>query len=330
MRVGIHGRNDTEWQEDFDFYVIQEARIEAVKMMGHTSPGVFYRLKKENHNIELITRLYDVRFGVDSYPSAVDFANRQTAIMAAVKDFCTKFEIHNEPNHPARYEGWGITDEDANDFNDWFLEVYRRIKEAHPWASLGFPGLAIPHRDLEWAEICRPAIEQADWLGVHCYWQTPPGQEENHLADAWGLRFKAYHEMFPNKRIEITECGNSNAQANPPIAISEGRLARQTVEYYAKCAEYDYVNAVCFFILSSPDPSWESFAWRDEHGRLKPVIRVVRDYKRPAPIKKPTAPPAVASDVELSVNSLVSRLRQLEQRITELEAALSRVKHTNG
>ncbi len=66
-------------------------------------------------------------------------------VMADLKPYCTKFHIHNEPNHRDRYEGWSPTDDDARDFNAWFLDVYRRLKEAHPWASIGFPGLALPH-----------------------------------------------------------------------------------------------------------------------------------------------------------------------------------------
>jgi hypothetical protein len=100
-------------------------------------------------------------------------------VMANLKPYCTKFHVCNEPNHVERYEGWGPTDDDARSFNAWFQETYRRLKDAHPWASIGFPGLALgehSHRERTWLKLCRPAVEMADWLGVHCYWQTPPGQ----------------------------------------------------------------------------------------------------------------------------------------------------------
>ena len=132
--------------------------------------------------------------------------------------------------------------------NAWFLRVYEILKYYCSWAQLGFPGLAIPHRDLEWIDICRQAVEKADWLGVHCYWQTPRGQERNHLVNAWGLRFKYYHERFPNKIIELTEVGNSNVQNNIPF--TEESHAQEFTEYLTECFKYPYLNSASFFILS--------------------------------------------------------------------------------
>ncbi len=282
-RVGLHGRNNITFAE-VDYQAIRAANIETLKMMGQTSPAVFQRIKTENPDIEFITRLYDDRFGVDKHPTPEEFVARQVPIMSALQPYCTKFEVHNEPNHQMRYEGWGQEDRHAEAFNNWFLQVYALIKQALPWTQLGFPGLAIPHRDLEWIKICRPAIERADWLGVHCYWQTPPGQERNHLNDAWGLRFKYYHQEFPQKIIDITECGNSNIQANPPIEISEAALAQQFVEYYQELFRYPYLNSASFFLLSSQDPTWDFFAWRSENGRVKPVVSAVGKMPRPTRI----------------------------------------------
>ncbi|MFQ5613743.1 MAG: N-acetylmuramoyl-L-alanine amidase [Anaerolineae bacterium] len=279
-RVGLHGRNNVDFEE-LDYQAIRDAKIETLKMMGQTKVEVFRKIKEDKPGIEFITRLYDPRFGEDTHPSPQEFAEGQVPVMNALRPYCLKFEIHNEPNHRDRYEGWGQEDSHARDFNQWFLRVYDLLKNACPWASLGFPGLAIPHRDLEWADICRPAIERADWLGVHCYWQTPPGQENNHLDDFWGLRFKSYHERFPDKIQEITECGNSNIQANPPIPISEEDLAAQYVEYFQELFKYPYINSASFFMLSSQDSTWEFFAWRTESGRLKPVVEAVGNMPRP-------------------------------------------------
>ena len=279
-RVGLHGRNNVTFDE-IDYQVIHTANIETLKMMGQTQATVFKRLKQENPNIELITRLYDDRFGVNKRPTPQEFAEKQLPIMRALQPYCAKFEVHNEPNHLQGYEGWGQEDYHAQDFNRWFLRVYDLLKNALPWALLGFPGLAIPHRDLQWIEICRPAVERADWLGVHCYWQTPPGQGKNHLVDFWGLRFKYYRQKFPRKILDITECGNSNIQADPPIAISEDSLARQYVEYYQEVFKYPYLNSASFFLLSSQDPTWDFFAWRSESGRVKPVVQQVKQMSRP-------------------------------------------------
>jgi hypothetical protein len=278
-RVGVHGRNDTEFYEA-DYNAIREAKIEVLKMMSHTQVEHFKNLQAQNPGLEFITRLYDEgNFGVHGHPHPEDFAQRMIRAMNQLQPYCAKFEIHNEPNHMDRIEGWGDTDEDARNFNTWFLRVYDVLKRQCPWAQLGFPGLAIPHRDLEWTDLCRPAIEQADWLGVHCYWQTPRGQEHNHLANAWGLRFKYYHERFPNKIIELTEVGNSNVQNNIPF--TEESHAQEFTEYLTECFKYPYLNSASFFILSSADPSWDGFAWRSENGRPHQVIQAVGKMTRP-------------------------------------------------
>ncbi|MBN1991269.1 MAG: N-acetylmuramoyl-L-alanine amidase [Anaerolineae bacterium] len=278
-RIGLHGRNDTGFHEA-DYRAVREAKIETLKMMSHTRPEVFKKLHAQNPGLEFITRLYDENnFDVHRHPNPEDFARRMIPQMMALQPYCAKFEVHNEPNHLDRIEGWGQTDEDARDFNAWFLRVYEIIKHYCPWAQLGFPGLAIPHRDIEWIDLCRPAIEQADWLGVHCYWQTPPGQERNHLLPAWGLRFTHYHQRYPTKIIELTEVGNSNVQNKIPF--TEASHAKEFTEYLTECFKYPYINSASFFILSSSDRSWDGFTWRSEDGRLHQVVQAVQQMTRP-------------------------------------------------
>lgn len=276
-RVGLHGRNH-ELFEEVDYQVVREARIETLKMMSQTRPDVFERLMEENSDIELIVRLWDDRMGVDHHPTPEQFVERTVPIMQGLRSFATKFEIHNEPNHLHRYEGWGQEDDDARDFNRWYQRVFRLLKQHCSWAELGFPGLAIPHRDLEWVEICRPSVEMSDFLGVHCYWQTTAQEPRNHLADFWGLRFKYYHEKFPDKVIDLLEVGNSNAQNGLPVNDQE--IAQQFVEYFQELFKYPYINSASPFIMSSPDPTWDSFAWRKTSGEIKPVVRAVRDMPR--------------------------------------------------
>jgi len=280
-RVGVHGRNHEHFEE-VDYGMVREARIETVKMMSQTHPDVFERLKEENPGIEFIVRLWDDRMGVGQHPTPEQFVERMQPIMKRLRPFATKFEIHNEPNHLHRYEGWGQDDADARDFNAWYQRVFRLLKQSVPWALLGFPGLAIPHRDLEWVEICRPSVEMSDFLGVHCYWQTTPQEPRNHLADFWGLRFKYYHDKFPKMVMDLLEAGNSNAQSGLPVNDKE--IAQQYVEYFQELFKYPYINSASPFIMSSADPTWDSFAWRKASGEVKPVVAALRDMPRP-PLK---------------------------------------------
>ena len=290
-RIGVHGRNDHGFTED-DFRVIRESGVEAVKMMSQTEPAVFGRIKQISPDIEIITRLYDDRIG-HGHPTPAEFVERMAPVMAALQPYCAKYQIANEPNHVQRYEGWGPDDDDARNFNQWFLETYRLLKQACPWASLGFPGLAIPdfaHRDRAWLEICRPAIERADWLGVHCYWQTPPDRPSVMLDEHFGLTFKHYHRQYPDKTLEILECGNSNVH-NPQWPISEDDIAREYVAWLQEVFNHAYINSASFFLLSSPDrASWDFFSWRTENNFVKPVVHAIGRMHRPPRQPAPDAP----------------------------------------
>jgi len=287
-RVGVHGRNDYQYHgRDFD--LIREARIEAIKMMSFNPPDVFHRLRDVNPDLYFIVRLYDDRINVGYHPTPAEFTDKFVPIMRQLQPYATKFEVHNEPNHLQKIEGWGQEDHYAHDFNAWFLEVYDRLKQACPWASLGFPGLAIPHRDLEWVEICRPAVKRADWLGVHCYWQNPSFTEGNHMADFWGLRFRYYHEKFPDQQIEITEFGNSNGQSGYPV--DPHKIAQEYADYYQELFKYPYLLSASAFILSAPQTEWQIFVWRQENGHFQPIVTALRDMQRPALAPSPTVEP---------------------------------------
>lgn len=337
-RVGVHARNDVVFH-DPDYAIIRDAKIETIKMMSQSSVDVFKRLKQEHSDIELITRLYDDRFGKHGHPSPEEFAQRMVPIMKQLQPYSIKYEVHNEPNHLHRIEGWGETDDDARDFNQWFLRTYDILKSQCPWAQLGYPGLAIPHRDLEWVEVTRPAVEKSDWLGVHCYWQTPPDQMHNHLADFWGLRFKYYHEKFPDKIMDLTEVGNSNVQNHIPFT-REGH-AREFTEYLTECFKYPYINSAAFFIMSSPDPTWDGFCWRNESGEVYPITWAIKDMPRPhwVPAKvaapaQPVAQPAEQADALVTAppaqQAPAIDVTQLQQERELLQLQLDQVLVTNA
>jgi N-acetyl-anhydromuramyl-L-alanine amidase AmpD len=265
---------------------VREARIETLKMMSFTDPGVFDRLRRENAStsggIEFIVRLYDDRLRRDSRPSPADFVAKMTPIIKRLRPYTAMFEIHNEPNHVAGIEGWGASDADARAFRDWYMKVLPALKKACPWAKFGFPGLALnhPHRDLAWLDICRKAVLASDWLGCHTYWQYG-----NMMKDDWGLRFKLYHQRFPNKPIEITEFGNSTPD------LPRDKIAQQYAQYYQELNKYPYLGSASAFIASSPDPTWALFVWLKEGGEMLPVVHAVRDMPRKA-VNIPAPPPA--------------------------------------
>ncbi len=270
--VGLNARNSQQFTEP-DYALIGRAGIETLKMMSHTSVLVLDRLRRQYPGLEFIVRLFDDRIGHGSYPQPGQFVARMVPVINALKPYATKFEIHNEPNHVDRLEGWGPADAQAQAFSSWYLTVLDALKRACPWAQFGFPGLALnyPHRDLEWLDICRNAVNASHFLGCHCYWQ-----HGNMLSDEWGLRFKLYNQRFPKHRIEITEFGNSTPN------LPRDEQARQYVQYYTELNKYPYLGSACSFIASSPDPTWAPFAWMKEGGEMMPVVDAVGRMERKA------------------------------------------------
>jgi len=287
-RVGLHGRNHPRYHE-IDYIVVRDARIETMKMMLYkpVDLGIYKRLRQINPQMEFIVRLgLDGMFDVRKHPGPAQFVEAVLPLMEVLRPYVTKFEIHNEPNHCELYEGWGPTEEDARHFRDWFLDVLHRLRDRAGWAKFGFPGLA-PHHgghdgDLRWIEICRPAVEASDWLGVHCYWQF-----ENMMNPSWGFRFQKYHDLFPQKPIEITEFGDSTPDLDPE------RMAEEYAEYYAEVSRYPYLRSACAFMLSSPyREQWEHFCWRHEDGTVMPVVAAVGAVDRsPVVIAPDVLPP---------------------------------------
>ncbi len=286
-RVGVHGRNDVRFY-DADYEVLRVAKIETLKMMSHTDVDVYRRAREINPNVEFIVRLFMpehqnlMKDGRRITPQ--EFVAYMAPIINRLRPWVKKFEIHNEPNHHTGLEGWGATDDHARDFLQWYLEVLRRLRQVAPWAQFGFPGLApgdYPHRDRAWLAICRPAIEQSDWLGVHCYWQY-----DNMRHPEWGLRFRLYHDMFPNKPLEITEFGDStnvSPEGTFRALKADDHIAQEYADYYTLLLNYDYVRSASAFILSSPDPQWRPFVWRLESGRILPVAYAVGNVSRQRP-----------------------------------------------
>jgi regulator of replication initiation timing len=356
-RVGVHGRNDY-WQcrfEESDYQLIREARIEHVKMMIsdqaarlevlRNAIGVYKRLREINPDMDFVVRLFDAEVRDGRHPTPQVFASRFAPIMNGLHEECpyvVKFEVLNEPNHPGGLGGWGPEADKARDFSGWFLETYELLKVACPWASLGFPGLAIPHgdfpdKDLGWAKACRPAVERADWLGVHCYWQNPTYTERNHLHPDWGLRFNAYHEEFPDKIIEITEFGNSNGQSG--FAIDPAKIAQEYVEYYQGLFSHHYINSAASFIMSSSDAVWgnQGFTWRKENGEFWPVVRLVGGMERPPLVtavewliaqlrreaqslrQQAAVPQATVAQLQQEVQGLRQQLATSQQTIIQLQ-----------
>jgi hypothetical protein len=179
------------------------------------------------------------------------------------------YEVHNEVNLVA--EGLGLSWRDGRGFADWFLDVVGRLKAQFPQAKFGWPGLSpgpgvegIRYEAWSFMEGARAAIQQADWMACHCYWQN----EEQMLSKQHGQGYKAYRERWPDKLLFITEFSNNSPH------VDMATKGRQYVKYYQSLRDQPGVGAAFSFVLSaSADFPYE--VWRYEDGRPTPIPALV-------------------------------------------------------
>lgn len=181
------------------------------------------------------------------------------------------------------------------DINRWNLEMIRLLRQLVPWARLHYPAFAGGHSDDQnqggyvGLEICRPGIELADVMDCHCYW-TP---DQGPLTLDGGQRFVFTHNLFPDKPIFISECGN--------FAVEDPRSPEQYVTFIHSLYHYSYVEGATFFIWDSDDAPENA---RNIIQRSGALVRALREASKdvpaelppvpvaPAPVRPPPAPPA--------------------------------------
>jgi hypothetical protein len=159
--------------------------------------------------------------------------------------------VHNEPN--IKQEGWGTAWRDGVEFGLWFVQVAAHYRQLFPGAKLGYPALSpgVDVPNLRYAEPrflneSAPAIAEADWIGVHYYWQRLDGSDINPPVQMW-------RTVFGNKPLVCTELGPSDHNTVTAEAM------RAAFNKFAQIG----VPPVAFILNGAG--SWKNAAW-DENG----------------------------------------------------------------
>jgi hypothetical protein len=169
--VGVHGRADGPMQEA-DFGPVNQARIEAVKLLTSARPEDVDRLRADNARVFIMVRLFAAFDG--RVVRSDEFASWMEGDMAPFYQRGLRyFEVHNEPN--LRPEGWTQSWDDGPQFGAWFSDVRNRLKQVYPEALFGFPGLSpgdgvpgLRAPALDFLTGADAACREADWIGLHC------------------------------------------------------------------------------------------------------------------------------------------------------------------
>ncbi len=264
--TGLHGRTDGALQ-DADFEAVRVSQVEAVKLLTWARPQDVDRLRTIRPDVFILARLM-TKIGAPNQFSDFFVSEVQTQMAQFYAKGIRYFELHNEPN--LTLEGCRSSWQDGHDFARFFLEVQSQLKARFPEARLGWPGLSpgpalegVRQKDWDFVDQADAALRAADWLGVHCYWQSAPQMEDEAVG---GRVYRAYRQRYPDKLIFITEF--SNATEPPPVK------AAQYMAYYRSLRHEPGIGAA-FSFVSSASAGFESEAWRNEAGQLSAIPGLV-------------------------------------------------------
>jgi hypothetical protein len=252
--VGAHGRVGEPLAES-DLALVEDARLEALKIHWSETGATIGRLKSMNPSLLLMARLGE-DFSTEPI-SAERFVASMTPQVKRLNALGVEyFEVHTNPN--LQMEGWGRSWNSGADFGAWFHAVVSDLKRACPEALFGFPGLSTGPSATGWRQNyleflagAEATIGIADWIGVNCYWTNSVEMS----SPVGGRLFEEYRRLFPHQKLSITEF------YNPSPSVSDERKAWEYKEFLRTLRNETGVVAAFAFAISAPS-GYDNVVWR--------------------------------------------------------------------
>jgi hypothetical protein len=265
--VGLHARAGGPMQEP-DWDVVQAAHIDALLLNAFSAAEDVDRALEINPEMFVMARL--------SAPSsrhlltAEDFVACARGDLGRVYDRGVRyFEVHSEPNVTA--QGCGAAWRDGREFGEWFLEVVGLLRPQFPEARFGWPGLspgpAVPGQRLSYDAFLSSAgaaVQHADWLGCHCYWENDAGM----FAADGGMAYRRLLDEWPDRLVLVTEFSNPSAAASAYVK------GNQYLQYYNHLRREPAVGAAFAFAVSAVQ-HYATESWRNPDGYPTPIVAAV-------------------------------------------------------
>lgn len=266
--VGVNGRVGGA-MTDADWDVLQQAKVEAVLLQADTATA------EDVTRMQSISRDAYVVVGLPlsnaSRPiSARSFARTAVQRLRALYDAGVRdVELGYEPNVVAG--GLGVNWMSGAEFATWFQEAVNWLRQDLPEIRVGFPGLSpgataggLRAESVAFLEEAAPAMEAADWIGVHCFWADEGGA----FSPEGGYAYRAYRNHWPDKPLLITEFSNTS----PHVPMED--KAQEYAEYYAFLRRQPGLAAAFSFAVSAAT-GYEHEAWRAEDGAVSAIPEVI-------------------------------------------------------
>ncbi|HSH02431.1 MAG TPA: NBR1-Ig-like domain-containing protein [Anaerolineae bacterium] len=265
MLIGLHDRADRHAQAAD--YAIAKGKFDTIKIQSGT------RMKEvrpyEAKTDFVLCRLYASWNGRDL--KVEDFVKDNMGdLEPLVKAGVTHIEFHNEPN--LTHEGLrahGVVGSWSNgaEFANYFIKGRQLLRAKFPNIKVGFPGLSpgpdeayrygsdsgFRMNDATFLAEARPALEVADFICVHSYYQTMDQVRNDAINYVW-----QYRRDWPDKLLFVTEFSNPNE------TVSGKEKGEQAKEFYRLCAQVPGMGAAYYFIVSGS--GWDHQALRREDG----------------------------------------------------------------
>ncbi len=254
--VGAHARVGQPLQDE-DLNLIRIARLEAVKLELSESLDTIESLRALNPAMLIVVRVAG-EFSGEAISAERYFTSIENNFGRLYRSGIRYFEIHSNPN--LQNAGWRRSWRDGLEFSQWFNKVSRLIKSRFPEAKIGFPGLSqgelVPGwraDDAQFLNEAESAVQNADWVGVNCYWTDQTSLKDPNK----GRAFDAYRDKFPGKLLMITEF------CNPIQSVAERTKVEQYLEFYRMVRSQPGIAAAFAFALSA-GRGHDAIVWRSE------------------------------------------------------------------
>ena len=263
-KFGLHGSADGSWSNPVLTDVtelMQVGRLDAYKALSNESPKTVDILTRTNAELFFCVRLMgkvdSERATASQFLEQCSYDIRQWYDKLSGLGISPYFEIHNEPN--LRVEGWQNSWKDGAEFATWWLMVRDALRAECPNALWGFPGLSpgwniqdVRTAAIPFMEEANAAVAAADWIGVHCYWQTP---DMMHSLDGGNFYKRIPHHNVP---MLITEF------SNPSPDVSKTLKAKQYCEYVAGLEDIK----AAFSFIASASSGFDHETWTMDMARI--------------------------------------------------------------
>ncbi len=238
---------------------VAASRVEAFKVLTLPDPGENKQLIRDLLNVQkglfIVARLF-FQIDLDNKPrfSPQNFVETVLVGMNALYEAGVRyFEVHNEPNHPNEGMGWNWNS--GAEFGAWFAQTADILRQRFPEVKFGFPGLSPQPNVPDFLDGATPYIARADWVGIHCYWQTVDQPPYPMVADNAGMYWRGFRTRYPGKLLMITEFSNNSA------GVDSGEKGRQYARYFQTLRNEPGLGAAFAFALNWPGQDANHEGW---------------------------------------------------------------------